>query len=196
MRRALLLALLAAGAFAPAAWGAPAFEGAVSAASPEFSWSGSAYGTNLAGEPCNTDHSCEDALLHVQDAGTLTLEWEATAPAGPAWLGVSVFASDAGGAEGTSKADGGGPADNGGVTVRLEAGYYLVRVAGLLTTLATYDMTARLKPRAAPPAPAVAPPAAEPDPQPAAKTKRKCRKGKGKKAKRKYKRCKRKRAKG
>ena len=193
--RALIVAAALLVVAPAAAQAAPEREGSLSAASPEFAWSGSAYGFNLAGEPCNTDHSCEDTLLHVQDAGTLALDWQAAAPAGPAWLGVTVYGSDASGSEGDMKADGGGLEDSGGVTARLEAGYYLVRVAGLLTSVATYDITAKLKTRAAP-APAAAPPAADPAPQPAAKPRTKCRKGKGKKARRKYRRCKRKQRNG
>jgi hypothetical protein len=197
MRRWVLAAVAAAMVAVPAAWAAPANEGALSAASPSYSWSGTAYGANIAGEPCNTDHSCEDTLLRVDDEGALTLKWTATAPAGPAWLGVTIMGSDAAGAEGDVVADGGGLEDGGTLTARLRPGHYLVRVAGLLTTLATYEMTATLKPKvvAAPPAPvpAAAPaPAAEPTPKPKQAKKAKCKAKKSKKGKKKQARCKRK----
>jgi hypothetical protein len=187
-----LLAILAAGtalalALAAPASAAPVASGSLSAAAPEFSWSGTAYGTNLAGEPCNTDHSCEDALLEIENAGTLAVGWTAAAPGGPAWLSVSVLKSDASGAEGEVLADGGGLEDTGSVTARLTEGYYLVRVAGLLTSLATYDATAKLKPKVVA---TTTPPAVAPETKAPAAKKKSCKKRKSKKAR---KRCRKKR---
>src|SRR5436305_5084948 len=97
MRRIFAIAVAALLASAPAALAAPSKTGTVSSTHPKFAWTGTAYGTNLVGEPCNTDHSCEDILVHVTSPGFLNVDWSATAPAGPAWLGVTIFASDASG---------------------------------------------------------------------------------------------------
>ena len=192
MRRLLLAVFLLALCAPATALAAPVREGSVSAAATVFAWEGDAYGFNLVGEPCNTDHSCEDTLLHVRDAGNVTFKWKGTAPAGPAWLSLTVYKSDASGTEGDEVADAGQLGDEGSVAARLPAGTYLVRVAGLLTTVATYEATATLKPSAPPAAPAPPPAAAEPqpasEPKPSAK-KKKC-KGTSRKAKR---RCKKKR---
>jgi hypothetical protein len=146
MRRIFAIAAAATLLAAPAALAAPSQEGAVSAEQLEFKWTGQAYGFNMVGEPCNTDHSCEDILVEVEDPGFLTVSWTATAPAGPAWLAFSIYESDETGAEGESLADGGGLEDSGSVGTFVEEGFYLVRVAGLLTTLADYEATATLEP--------------------------------------------------
>ena len=52
-------------ATAPAALAEPAQKGAVGAEQTTFKWTGQAYGTNIAGEPCGTDHSCEDILVEA-----------------------------------------------------------------------------------------------------------------------------------
>ena len=149
MRRILLAATAALMLTAAPALAAPTPDkGTVSADEPTAKWTGTAYGTNIAGEPCNTDHSCEDYLLKVDDAGTLTVDWKATAPVGPAWLGVSILESDENGTEGEEIADGGNLEDAGAVGGYVEPGYYLVRVSGLLTTLATYEANAVLEPDA------------------------------------------------
>ena len=146
MRRTFLIAVAALLVGAPAAAAAPSQKGAVSAEQTTFAWTGTAYGVNMVGEPCNTDHSCEDILVEVKAPGQLTVDWDATAPAGPAWLGVSLYQSDATGAEGESVADGGGLQDSGAVGAFVDPGFYLVRVAGLATTLADYKATATLVP--------------------------------------------------
>jgi hypothetical protein len=148
MRKLALLVTLATLAVASTAHAAPdPAKGSVSSASPTFGWKGSAYGTNIAGEPCNTDHSCEDFLLEVKDPGSVSIGWEATAPGGtPAWLGVTIYASDAKGTEGEELVDGGDLADSGSVGAYADPGFYLVRFSGLLTTLATYEATATLEP--------------------------------------------------
>jgi hypothetical protein len=147
MRRIFAIAIAALLAIAPGALAAPTPEkGAVSAKQTTLKWTGTAYGTNLVGEPCNTDHSCEDFLLEVKDPGTLNIAWKGTAPAGPAWLGMTVYLSDAKGTEGEQFADGGGLQDDGAVGTFADPGFYLVRVSGLLTSLATYEATATLEP--------------------------------------------------
>jgi hypothetical protein len=198
MRRQLVIfTLLLLAAFATPALAAPDFNGSLSAASTTLAWEGTAYGTNIQGEPCDTDHSCEDMLVDVGDAGNVTIKWEATAPAGPAWLGVTVYKSDASGAEGAEVADGGGLEDTGTLAAKVQAGFYIVRVSGLLTSTATYKATATLKPSAPPaqpaPAPATTPPAqrqqqpaSQPKPSSSKKTKKKSCKGKKGQAK---KRC-------
>ena len=199
--RTALIALVAAALAAPAASAAPVAQGTVSAASPVFSWEGTAYGFNLVGEPCNTDHSCEDALLAIETPGTLTIDWQATAPAGPAWLGVGLYESRPDGAEGKQVKDGGALADSGTLAAPVDKGYYLVRVAGLLTSTASYSAKATLEPdpeslapaQAVAPATASAPPAAKPKPK-AKPKKRSCKRKKGSK-KSKSKRCKKKRKK-
>src|SRR4051812_47012587 len=151
MRRLIAIAITAAAALvaAPAALAAPA--GTLSAQKTTWKWTGTAYGTNLVGEPCNTDHSCEDFLLQVKDPGSLNLAWKGTAPAGPAWLGVTVYLSDAKGTvenEDEPFADGGGLQDDGATGAFADPGFYVVRVSGLLTSLATYEVTATLEPDA------------------------------------------------
>jgi hypothetical protein len=147
MRRFFAIAFTAALLLAaPAASAEPA--GVLSAEETEFKWTGSAYGFNMVGEPCNTDHSCEDFLIKVDDPGAFNVSWTATAPAGPAWLSFTIYMSDESGAEGEPLADGGGLQDSGAVGTFVDPGYYLVRVAGLLTTLAEYEATAVLEPDA------------------------------------------------
>jgi hypothetical protein len=148
MRRIFAIAVAALLVGAPAAIAAPTPEkGAVGIDHTTFKWTGSAYGTNLNGEPCNTDHSCEDFLLEVKDPGSVSIGWEATAPGGtPAWLGVTIYASDEKGTEGDELVDGGDLADSGSVGAYADPGFYLVRFSGLLTTLATYEATATLEP--------------------------------------------------
>jgi hypothetical protein len=147
MRRTFAIAIAALLVAAPAATAAPSPDkGAVGIDQTTFKWAGSAYGTDIQGEPCNTDHSCEDVLVQVKDAGSLNVDWTGTAPAGPAWLGVSIYASDAKGTEGDQLADGGALADTGAVGTYADPGYYLIRVSGLLTSLATYEATATLDP--------------------------------------------------
>jgi hypothetical protein len=148
MRRTLAAAVAALMlAAAPAALAAPDPEnGTVNAEQTSLKWTGTAYGTNIAGEPCNTDHSCEDFLLKVEVPGNLVVGWTAAAPAGPAWLGGTIIASDEQGTEGDVVADGGGLADDGTVGGYLDPGYYIVRLSGLLTTLATYDAEATFEP--------------------------------------------------
>lgn len=172
MRMLATLTAIAVVAIAPAALAAPSPDkGSVSAESPTFAWNGTAYGFNLAGEPCNTDHSCEDVLVEVKDAGSMAVAWQGKAPAGPAWLSVTIYTADASGKEGEEIADGGGLADEGAVAAPVEPGFYLVRVAGLLTSAATYEATAKLEvdqPDAAPAPPAPeSKPQPEPQPQPA-----------------------------
>src|SRR3954468_21241062 len=136
MRRIFAIAIAAAATLvaAPAALAAPA--GTLSKTTTTWKWTGSAYGTNLNGEPCNTDHSCEDFLLEVKDPGSLNIGWTAAAPGGtPAWLGVTIYASDAKGTEGEELVDGGDLADSGSVGAYADPGFYLVRFSGLLTTL-------------------------------------------------------------
>ena len=166
MRRlAILATAVAMLAIAPAAFAEPAYKGSVGAESPKFTWEGDAYGFNMAGEPCNTDHSCEDTLIEVKSAGNLTAAWEAQAPAGPAWLSGTIYKSDASGAEGEELADGGDLSDSGQVAADVEPGFYIVRIAGLLTSVSTYKGTATLavtEPAAAP----APPPAEQPKPQP------------------------------
>ncbi len=201
-RRITLVALAFAALAAPAASAAPVATGTVSAANPVFSWEGTAYGANIAGEPCNTDHSCEDALVTVETPGTLTIAWQGTALAGPAWLGVGIYESGPDGAEGKEVKTGGGLADAGQLVASIDKGYFLVRFAGLLTTTATYAAKATLEPDVealAPPVQEVAPttasaPAAKPKPKPKPKKKSSCKRKKGSK-KSKSKRCKKKKRK-
>ena len=147
MRRIFATAFAAAAVLvaAPAALAAPA--GTLSKTTTTWKWTGSAYGINLVGEPCNTDHSCEDLLMEVKNAGDVNVQWTATAPAGPAWIDMTVYSSDASGKTGGDEmASGGGLQDSGGLGAYLDPGFYLVHVEGLGTTLADYEATATLEP--------------------------------------------------
>jgi hypothetical protein len=148
MRRIFAIAVAATLFAAPAALATPTpSKGTLSATKPKVSWTGLAYGTNLVGEPCNTDHSCDDFLLQVTTAGFVTVDFAGTpAAAGPAWLGGTIYQSDAKGTEGEQLADGGDLSDSSTVAADLAPGYYLVRISGLLTTLANYKATATLEP--------------------------------------------------
>lgn len=185
MRHLLPLSLLVLAALAVPVLAAHERTGTLAAATPVFAWdggpkSGGGQGESvpLAAARCTPAYQCEDTLLEVKEAGSLTIEIKAGS--GSNDLDIRLYKSDESGAApgnpNTAGAPGQPPADNpitedisdnadAKVTVKsIKPGFYVAQVAFYSATGGTYKGTATLAPFST--APAVTPPAATPTPTP------------------------------
>ena len=198
--RALALAALVASlAVVPAS--ADVFKAPLSAAKPQFAWSGHGVGFSAAGCSNEGGLRCDSVVFALDVAGdlTVTVDVEGEQITNPAGAGaypdfsLHLFKSDAEGVkQGDAIAEASTPADDEQlVAPKLAAGTYVMEVHSDLSIGEDYAGKARLSnfalppapvlPAATPPPPAAAPaPAAKPRPSPRARCRAKARKLKGK----------------
>jgi hypothetical protein len=181
-----LLTAVAALAAAPSAMAAPDREGKVSAASPAFNWDGgpgTSIGANVEGAGgvsvgnlvgCFEGIAdCEDTLIKVETAGTLTVTTDVESTDDE--LDLYLYPTNAAGefdnqAEDMAAGGGAGTTGDEKIVAKVKPGYYMAHVKFFLAQGSTYKGAAVLSGFSAPaPAPAaVVPNATTPAPAPAA----------------------------
>ena len=144
------------GALAAPAMAAPARTQDLAANGTPFTWTDgprSALGTELTEPPMDmcdpTGWPCDDTLLHVTEAGTLTVEAKADGLVRPD-VDIYLYMSDATGAEGDLWDSSETTSADETLVEELDPGYYLFRVAYFSGINDTYAGSAKLDPPTTP----------------------------------------------